>query len=154
MIVLAVYAPTSPQRLLDVARLAFSSSVVDILAVIRPSAMAAQVGVPEVGKLAYKTGRRLAILPQIQDLSEVMGVSTIAFLVHDESAYSLEEVLKESGESIAIVIQGGDTPFTKGDLALGKPVKHSMPEIPPIPAADAALVIETVARIKRVHGSM
>ena len=152
MIVLAVYAPTSPQRLLDVARLAFSSNVIDIFAVIKPSAMAAQVGVPEVGKLAYKMGRRLAILPQIQDLSEVMGVNTIAFLVHDESAYSLEEVLKESSESIAIVIQGGDTPFTKGDLALGKPVKHSMPEIPPIPAADAALVIEAIMRVKRAHG--
>ncbi len=143
---LVLYAPTSPQRLVDVARLAFSIPVVDAFVVVKPSGMAAQVGIPEVSKLAYKMGKSFVILPQLQDVVETLPVKKVLFIVHDENAEDLTSI-EIPCEDLAIVVQGSELSFSKNDLALGIPVKLSFLErAPPIPASDAVLALYEVSK--------
>ncbi|MEM2757298.1 MAG: RecB-family nuclease, partial [Sulfolobales archaeon] len=61
---------SSPQRLIDVAKVVYNfeySNIINTLVITKPVGSAAQVGIPEISKLAYKLGRTLVILPSINE---------------------------------------------------------------------------------------
>ena len=140
---LAIYAPSSPQRLIDVARLAFSFDFVKSLVIVKPTGMAAQVGLADVSKLSYKTSRNLLILHSLSELSEVLRVDKMFVLVHDSEAKSLKDI--EMRGDIAIVIQGGDTPIPKQEIAFAEPITIPVSYTSAIPVADTAILLYIIS---------
>ncbi len=149
MIAIALYAPSSPQRLVDCARVVYSSGVADTLVVVKPVGMAAQVGLAEVSKLAYRSGKKLVILSQLDEVREVLDIDETLYLVHDDSAHEIAPVIMELGmdKRICIVIQGGETSIPKHEMSKGIPVKHSIPAMDPVPVADVALVVAELMKL-------
>lgn len=150
---LVAYSPSSPQRLIDIARLAYSSSVISGLVVVKPVGMAAQVGLPEAFKLAYKLGRSLVVLPRLKDVVEVLQVGEAAFIVQNaKEAPTFDEVLEGLRGTVAVVVQAGETPFTKEDLGMG--VVTKLRELDQLtgsnPVAEAAIALAKI--YQRVRG--
>lgn len=141
-IYLVAYAPSSPQRLHDLAKLAFSMSIISAFIAIRPVGIAAQAGVPEVFKLAYKLDKRFLIFPRLQDLKEIMNIEQVLLITHSDDIPDICEV-DLNKNSIALVVQAGETPFTKEDLSLGTPVRLSDIDSyrSPNAVADAAIAL-------------
>ncbi|HID80491.1 MAG TPA: hypothetical protein EYP48_02100 [Ignisphaera sp.] len=136
---LVVYAPSSPQRLIDIARLAFSFDFVKSLVIVKPTGMAAQVGLADVSKLSYKTNRNLLILHSLSELPEVIKVDRMFVLVHDVEARDLKDI--EIQGDIAIVIQGGDMPIPKQEIAVAEPITIAVSYGSAIPVADTAILL-------------
>jgi len=137
---IALYNVASPQRLIDVAKLVYGTGVVDTLIVVKPTGMAAQVGIPEVSKLAYRRGKNLVILSTLQEINEVLGQVRLVFIVHGMSGikYLDPSVLKED---VVVVVHGGEGAFTRGELSLGEPLTIQGFEDVHSPVADVALVL-------------
>ncbi|MEM1832411.1 MAG: RecB-family nuclease, partial [Desulfurococcaceae archaeon] len=69
---LALYSPSSVQRLLDFLKTVYAvNNVVPV--VIKPFGAAAQVGVPEAHRISYKLSKPLIILPEIMDLKRLLS---------------------------------------------------------------------------------
>jgi len=119
-IYLVAYAPTSPQRLIDLAKVAYSIDIVKGFIVIKPVGIAAQVGVPEAFKIAYKLGKSFLVLTNINDLKELLNIDNIVFIVQSsKDAIDIDDVIHRIEGDIAIVVQAGETPFTKEELSQG-----------------------------------
>lgn len=146
---LVAYSPSSPHRLQDIAKLAFSMSFVTALITIKPVGMAAQAGVPEVFRLAYKLNKRFIVLPRLQDLKELLSIDDILFIVHTDEAPDICEVILDKGKNIGIVVQAGETPFLKEDLLIGRYVRLSELDSyrSPNAVADAAIALTKLYRL-------
>ncbi len=117
---LVAYAPTSPQRLVDLAKVAYSMDIVKGFIVVKPIGIAAQAGVPEVFRIAYKLGRSFLVLSRINELKELLNIDNIVFIVQNsKEADDISKLLYKIGGSVAIVVQTGETPFMKEDLSYG-----------------------------------
>ncbi len=150
-IYLVVYAPSSPQRLIDIAKLAFHSNIVTGLVIVKPIGMAAQSGIPEISKMAYKLDKKLIILPSMKDLRETLTISDIIFIVdssHDVP--DIEELQLDFNKTMAIVIQGGEAMFSKEDLTLGQCAKISefLPGFSSAVAEATAAILKIYKKIK------
>jgi len=111
---------SSPQRLVDIAKVVYSfeySEIVNALVITRPTGSAAQVGIPEVSKLAYKLGKSLIILPSVSDAVELIKPSNVFLIYKGDDSKPLETV--EIPNNSMIVVSCSDTGFTKSELALG-----------------------------------
>lgn len=111
---------SSPQRLIDIAKVVYSfeySEIVNTLVVTRPTGSAAQVGIPEISKLAYKLGKPLVVLPSINDAVELLKPSNVFLIYRGDDSKPLETI--EVPNNSMIVVSCSDTGFTKGELALG-----------------------------------
>jgi SpoU rRNA methylase family enzyme len=115
------FAPSSPHRLVDLARAAYSFNFVDGFIVVKPVSLAAQIGVPEVFKIAYKYGRSFYILANLRELKEILNIDTIVFILQNrKEVQDFSEVVKNTVmNSIAIIVQAGETTINKDDLSLG-----------------------------------
>ncbi len=150
-IYLTVYAPSSSQRLIDIARLAFYSNIISGLIIVKPIGMAAQLGIPEISKVAYKLDKKLIILPTIKDLKETLVIDDIIFIVDSShNVPDLDELQIDFNNVVAIVIQGGETTFTKEDLALGRCAKISefLPGLSSAVAEATAVILKIYRRVK------
>jgi len=147
---LIAYAPSSPHRLYDLAKLAFSMSIVSAFIVVKPVGIAAQTGLPEVFKLAYKLDRRFLVFPRLQDLKEMIKIDEALFIVHNvDDAPDICEIDFRDRENIGVVVQAGETPFTKEDLAMGRIVKMREMDAyrAPNAVADAAIALTKLYRL-------
>jgi len=132
---------TSPQRLVDTAKVVFGSSLSikpSGFIVCRVSGMAAQAGIPEVAKLAYKLGERFLILPSLNDVIEVIKPTKVLLLTN-EGGKDMHEVINELGDEdvVAIVVSGSDNGFSRGELGLGELVSIKYFKFLPPPSATA-----------------
>ena len=131
-IYLAIHNISSPQRLTDVAKIVFSEcSPFNCLIISKPTGMAAQVGVPDVSKMAYKLGKNLLIVSSLQDLSEVIDVGKVYIVYPAEGGNYISLDKLSTDDKTLYIISGSDVGFTKSELALGeviyvKPFKKSI----------------------------
>ncbi|MCS7111013.1 MAG: RecB-family nuclease [Ignisphaera sp.] len=117
---LVAYAPTSPHRLVDLAKIAYSVGIVRGFIVVKPVGIAAQVGVPEVFRIAYKLGKNFLVLSHINELKELLSISNIVFMVQSsKEANDVSRLLDKLENSVAIVVQAGEAPFAREDLSHG-----------------------------------
>ncbi|MCS7128087.1 MAG: RecB-family nuclease [Sulfolobales archaeon] len=138
-LVLAIYSVSSVQRLLDFIKTVYAYGI-GVPVVIKPVGAAAQVGVPEAHKIAYKNSKPLLVLPDIKDLAEVIGLNEV-FLV-SEKGLLLEVRNLHLEHAIAVVFHGGDEDFTRSEAQYGKPVwfREIPPKLPPV--AQAAVLLQ------------
>ncbi|MEM2627916.1 MAG: RecB-family nuclease [Ignisphaera sp.] len=148
-IYLVAYVPSSPHRLQDLAKLAFSMDFITAFIAVKPVGVAAQSGIPEVFRLAYKLDKRFLVFPRLQDLKELMNIDLLVLVVHSDEVPDLCEVGIAESNSIALVVQTGETPFTREDVALGKLAKLSELDSykSPNAVADAAIALVKLRNI-------
>lgn len=114
---------SSPQRLVDIAKLVYSlSGLKASLVATRVSGMAAQSGVPEVSRYAFRKGKPFLVLPSLQDALDLLRPNRILVLAKTEASKNLEEVVGGLEGRVAILVNGSDSPPTKTELALGEHV--------------------------------
>ncbi|MEM0027259.1 MAG: RecB-family nuclease [Ignisphaera sp.] len=117
---LVAYAPSSPYRLVDLAKVAYSFNFVTGFVVVRPTGLAAQSGLPEVFKLAYKYGKSLFILSQLRELRDILSLDKLIFIIQSHrEAPDIEQIIATESEAVAIIVQAGETPFSKEDISMG-----------------------------------
>ncbi|MDK6027771.1 RecB-family nuclease [Ignisphaera sp. 4213-co] len=151
-IYLVAHAPSSPYRLIDLAKLAYSFNFINGFVVVKPVGLAAQNGLPEVFKLAYKHGKSLFVLSQLRELKDLLSIEMLVFIIQGhKDAPDIENVINRNVSSLAIIVQAGETPFNKEDISLGYVSKISeMSEIfSPNAVAEAAAALLKISKILR-----
>jgi len=141
---------SSPQRLSDAARTYYSLVKERDYAfvVTRATGMAAQVGIPEVSKIAYRLGRLFISLPTLKDAVEVLGLNKLYLLVPSTVGEFTDLSTISLGDRDAFAICGVDDGFSRSELGLGTPVSTDfITEYLP-PAASVALISVLTMRHK------
>jgi len=114
------HAPTSVQRLEDFAKFVFNfGDPLKALIITRPSGVAAQVGVPEVFKLAYKLDKNIMVLPDIEDAIETVRPEIVYTINYDYG----EEGELEIKERTMIIVGLTDPGLTKVEAQKGNAIK-------------------------------
>ena len=135
--ILVLHDVASVQRLNDIAKIAFGLNY--LFVITKPSAAAAQIGIPELYKIAYKKDKPIIVLPDISDVIDLFNPSTIITI-----SYHYGEIFDPSKmnlrEPLMIITSGTDTGLTKKEAFIGKPVK------PPVngdlgPVASTAIIL-------------
>lgn len=114
----------SPQKLVDSVKTAYgivSKPRIRAFVVTKVSGMAAQTGLPEASKYAYKLGMPLIILPVLKDAVELLSpIKTILIVKESDNSMSLEELEPLAEGTLMVVVSGNDGEFSKSELALGE----------------------------------
>jgi SpoU rRNA methylase family enzyme len=133
---IALYAPTSSQRLLDFTRIAYAFNATPVI--VKPIGAAAQIGVPEAFRSAYKQGRPFIVLPGLEDLVGTLGVSEAYYVSkHAETTVSAANL---DWEKTVVVINDGEYEPSRKELAGMKIVRIS--EVPgDLPATGLAAIL-------------
>ena len=110
------HAPTSVQRLEDFAKFVFNfGDPLKALIITKPSGVAAQVGVPDVFKMAYKLDKNVLVLPDIDDAIELMKPDTVYTITYD---YGSESEISLDGR-VMLVVGLTDPGLTKQEAQKG-----------------------------------
>lgn len=83
--------------------------------IVKPIGAAAQIGVPEAHKIAFKAGKPLIVLPELSDVSRILGASPVYYLSDEGEEKGFEEVFASSG-NVAVVLNAGDVEPSKKEL--------------------------------------
>jgi len=129
---------TSVQRMIDFAKLAFSSDMVKYLVITKVGGVAAQSGIPEVNKLALKSGKSFSVLPDLRDALDLFKPST-TYLVTSQASETLQPGLLEG--RVYFVFSGIDSGFGKIELSMGKQVKMAQLNVEVGPVGAEALLL-------------
>lgn len=146
-LIVVVSNVSSPQRLIDFAKLVYGlSNLRSSLVFTRVSGMAAQSGVPEVGKYLYRLGKPLLLLPSPQDAIDLLKPDKVLVLAKTEISRDIEEVADSLKGRVALLVNGGDTPPPKTELGLGDHVmvRELDPSLPP--QATLAIVLYVIMK--------
>lgn len=108
---IALYGPTSVQRIIDFLKTVYALGGATPV-IIKPVGAAAQIGVPEAHKIAYKLGKPLIVLPEITDLKELFNPAKIYYITGHGKEVELGKELLEA----AIIIRGGEQEPSKKEL--------------------------------------
>jgi len=145
MLVVAVHDVHSAVKLVDAARVAFELGA-DLFVISKAASSAAQSGVPEIEKMAFKENKRVLYVPDIPDILELISPDVHYMVVPkrlSETPLDISEVasaLKE-GKKVLISVSGGTVAFSLKELEYGKPVYlEGVDEVLP-PAAVIAIVL-------------
>jgi len=112
----------SVQRLVDMARLVYSLDL-ELLVASKVYGAAAQSGVPEVMRLAFKANRGFLVLPDIGDAVELLkpDVTLVVSLDYAEDFIDPFNPPVYSGR-LLVVFNGGEPDFSASEARVGKPV--------------------------------
>jgi len=113
---------SSVQRVNDMARLVYSLGY-ETLVVTKAYGGAAQAGIPEAMRIALREGKRLIVLPDLQDAIELLSPEKILLVSRDymEEEYDPYNPPRYEGR-LLIVFQGSEPDFTAKEAKLGTPV--------------------------------
>ena len=141
-IIVGLHNITSSQRLIDFAKIVFNLGV-EKLVITKASGTAAQVGIPEVGKLAFKVSKSLLILPDLKDSIELLKPSSV-YLISSSARDEINiETLRSKAEedTMLIVFSGIESGFSKIEQSLGNYVKIPKLSQDLGPEAEAAILL-------------
>lgn len=117
-----IHNVSSVQRLLDFARLVYSLGL-NTLVASKVYGAAAQSGVPEAMRLAFKLNRGLLVLSDLEDALELLKPD-VTLLVSAEHAVEYIDPFNPPVYSgrVLIAFNGGDPDFSAGEARFGRPV--------------------------------
>ena len=143
---------SSIQRLVDTARLVYSLGLRDFV-VTKTYGAAAQHGLPEVGRIAFKMDRGFTILPDLPDALELLKPDRVIIVTLEHARARIDPARPPSLEGLVMVVfNGGEPDFTAKEASLGEPVYIEGVEARLGPAAEAALVLYPLLRAAREAG--
>jgi len=140
-IIPVIHNVSSVQRLVDMARLAYSLGL-DLLVATKVYGAAAQHGIPEAMRLAFKQGRGLLVLPDLEDAIELLSPTEVILvsLEHANEEFDPLNPPVKNGK-ILVVFNGGEPDFTPQEIRLGKPLYIREVESRLGPIAEASVVL-------------
>ncbi|MEM3913571.1 MAG: RecB-family nuclease [Desulfurococcaceae archaeon] len=148
---LALYSPSSVQRLLDFLKTVYAvNNVVPV--VIKPFGAAAQVGVPEAHRISYKLSKPLIILPEIMDLKKLLSCEAVYYVSEEGEEVDLPVVFNEVKQrKTAVIISSGEQEPGKRELEdiktiWFKNIPRGMPSI-----AVTGIILYEVNRLKNIN---
>lgn len=113
---LALYSPSSVQRLVDFLKTVYSASNA-IPVIIKPFGAAAQVGVPEAHRISYKLGKPLIILPGVSDLKQLLGCEVVYYVSEEGEEVDIYAFFKEAEKKkTAIILSSGEQEPSRKEL--------------------------------------
>lgn len=141
--IVVLHDVSSVQRLVDMARLVYGLGLRYFVAT-RVYGAAAQTGVSEVMKLAFRMGRSFLVFNGVEDAVELFspGLVLVFSREYGEEA-GLEDLvgLILGAEKPMLVFGGSETSITKSVAGLGRPVYLRGVEGQLGPVAEAAIVL-------------
>lgn len=125
--IIDLHAPASPYLVVEFIKVVSSfihrESITPVIT--RPTGLAAQSGVPEAWRIAYKNNIPMIVLPDIKDVIEIYKPDEIVIFQKTEESKPIEESLELLNKrSILVVIPSGEQALTKEEQILGKKI-HS-----------------------------
>ncbi len=122
---IVLYTVSGVQRVVDFVKTVYSLGR-GVPVIVKPIGAAAQIGVPEANRYAYRLNKPLLVLPELRDMVEIFGVDKMYIIHRVGRETTLGEICRKASEykRVAIVIPG-DMEYSKQDLALGEPVNIS-----------------------------
>jgi SpoU rRNA methylase family enzyme len=128
----------------------------DLVVVSKETSSAAQSGVPEIEKMAFKEGRRVLYVPDIADAVELLSPDVNYMFVPkrlSETPIDYGEVarLLDEGKKVMLSFSGGTVAFALKELEFGKPVYiEGIDEVFP----PSALVAITLYSLRQLRGRL
>lgn len=134
-----LYNVSSVQRVLDFVKTVYAFGDAVIPVIVKPVGAAAQIGVPDAYKYAFKHDKPLIILPDLPDIGETIPGAPIYLISGRGEEIDPRDML--GSKNLVIVFNGSDTEFTRQEMQYGKPVRirgipHELPS-----TAVAAIVL-------------
>ncbi|WP_338600009.1 RecB-family nuclease [Sulfolobus tengchongensis] len=120
---LGLHNITSNQRLLDFSKLAFNLKYVKYLVITKVGGTAAQSGIPEISKLAFKYNKPILVLPELKDAIDLLKPEiTVLVSQNSEKLINFSDLGKYS--KLLVVFSGIEgSGFNKIEQSLGEYVK-------------------------------
>lgn len=119
--IVVLHNVTSVQKLVDFVKVAYVLGDSNIQVVLsKVGGTAAQAGIPEVSKLAYKLGRNLIVLSDLKDVIELFKPEKVYFVT--SISENGKNPLRGHEDNIALVFNGLESTFPKTELALGEEI--------------------------------
>mgnify|MGYP001772633930 CR=1 FL=1 len=152
--IIDLHAPASPYLVTEFIKILASSIHREHLipVVTRPTGLAAQSGIPEAWRHAYKNNMMLSILPEIRDAIEIYSPDEVFIFTRSHENLFIEDLeLDQEKKTILIILPSGEQSLTKEEAALGKRVftKLFTKEINPLTAL--GIIATLVKRILENH---
>lgn len=148
-IIVVLHDVSSVQRLQDMAKLVYGYGDGYLLVVSKPSGAAAQIGIPEISRLAYKRNKPLLVLPDIKDAIELLKPKQILTISY-KYGESIDIETIEYDEPLMIIVGGSEAGLSKEEAYIGKPIKPpTSDDIGPI-ASTAIIMYILEEKRKRV----
>ncbi|BFH73372.1 RecB-family nuclease [Sulfurisphaera javensis] len=120
-LLIVLHNVSSTQRIIDFAKLIFNLNINHFI-VTKVGGVAAQAGVPEVSKIAYKNNKSFIILPDLKDAIELFKPDAVYLFTQSAEKKFTKELLKDKNR-VMLVFSGIETGFNKLELNLGEAVK-------------------------------
>ncbi|MEM0340527.1 MAG: RecB-family nuclease [Acidilobaceae archaeon] len=132
---------SSVQRLVDTARLVYGLGL-KVFVATKVYGAAAQSGVPEIMKIAMKSGGSFFVLQDLPDAFEVLRPDVVLLVSRSYAREVLDVFNPPVYEGrVLVVFNGGDPDFAVNEIAHGKPVYIKGAEGKLGPVAEAALIL-------------
>ncbi len=139
------------QRIVDMVKVVKAfKNIISTLIITKAIGAAAQSGVPEGFKIAFKENLKMIYLQDLNDIKELINPEMIYLVTprFTEEASKIVDLIKDikNGKRVAIVFCGLDSGFTKSELKLGKPlcIENLQDYIGPV--AEAAIILYEIQK--------
>lgn len=120
-IYVVIHNVISVQRLIEFAKVVYSLTDNGILVATKVGGTAAQAGIPEVNKMAYKLGKGIIILPDLKDAVELIRPEKV-YLVTPGSGQKVNYSELFKNIPTMLVFHGLDEKFSKVDTSFGEEI--------------------------------
>ncbi len=136
--IIVAHSPSSVQRLEDLAKLAFGIKSVKAFVITKPSGAAAQSGIAEVMKLAYKLDKTVLVFPDLNDAIELLSPTKV-YTISFDFGKRVEKVSLD--EKTMLIVGASDPGLSKIDAQKGEPIYPSLVDSDVGPIAALSIII-------------
>ena len=137
---------SSIQRMIDFVKLSIAMGAGRIV-ITRAYGAAAQHGIGEVGRLAYKAGLSLIVLPDLSDAVDLLKPDHTLIITREHATDVISPSKRPNLDGrILVAFNGGDPDFSQQEAALGMPVYIEGVTGRLGPVGEAALVLYALMR--------
>ncbi len=123
MVVVVYHNVASVAKLVEFAKTAFAFDCVNLLVISRPQGSAAQTGVPEVHLMAYRAGKQLLVVRDLNQAIELLNPTKVIGVDTSEKPFDPKELDKKT----LLVFPGVPSGFTSQEREL-MDIRYVKPE--------------------------
>ncbi|MFP3225391.1 MAG: RecB-family nuclease [Sulfolobaceae archaeon] len=120
-LIIVLHNVSSSQKLIDFAKLAFQLNIKHLV-VTKVGGVAAQAGLAEVSKIAYKLNKSFLIFPDLKDAIDLLSPDAV-YLITQQAKKEISQREFENKKRIMLVFSGLESGFNKLELSLGEAYK-------------------------------